>query len=169
MKKVLPKDILKELITELNSTPLASSKQIEEMRKRMPGLAYVNVPDKKISRDVDFVHYPFTNSKLNKLLEGITGMNAEYLLSIHTITSTKGAEVYPHRDTLSAVSLSLILEDEFEGGDFYLNNDYIDLKRAGDYLIFNGHTTSHKVTPISKGSRKVLVAFYKPKASSNIL
>jgi len=169
MKKVLPKGIFNELTNELDNTPLATSEQIQEMYKHMPGLAKVNVPRYKISRDVDLVHYPFTNSKLNTLLESITGMKAENLLSIHTITTTVGAEVYPHKDTCSAVSLSLILDDEFEGGDFYLNSDYVDIKKAGDYLIFNGHINSHKVTPITEGSRKVLIAFYKPKASPNIL
>ena len=82
MKKVLSKDILNELTNELDNTPLATSEQIQEMYKHMPGLAKVNVPRYKISRDVDLVHYPFTNSKLNTLLEGITGMKAENLLSI---------------------------------------------------------------------------------------
>ena len=102
-------------------------------------------------------------------MESLTGRNAKDLLSIHTITTFKGAEVYPHKDTSSAISLSLILEDKFKGGDFYLNNNYVDIKKAGDYLVFNGRKDSHKVTPITEGSRKVLIAFYKPNAPLNIL
>lgn len=169
MKKVLSKKNFKRFVDELYSTPLATLEQIEERYKHVPGLTRINNPKYKISKDIDLVHYPTTNSKLNILLESLTGRNAKDLLSIHTITTFKGAEVYPHKDTSSAISLSLILEDKFKGGDFYLNNNYVDIKKAGDYLVFNGRKDSHKVTPITEGSRKVLIAFYKPNAPLNIL
>jgi predicted 2-oxoglutarate/Fe(II)-dependent dioxygenase YbiX len=55
----------------------------------------------------------------------------------------------------------LLLNDEFEGGEFYLDNKPIKFKK-GDLLEFDGHLL-HEVKEITKGYREVLVIFSKKK------
>lgn len=62
------------------------------------------------------------------------------------------------------LSISVLLNDEFEGGDFIINNGNqqkalpINLKK-GDAIIFPSFI-SHKVSKITNGTRKSLVAWY---------
>ena len=53
-----------------------------------------------------------------------------------------------------------VLEDNFEGGDFYLNKELIDFKKRGDVAYYEGWSSHHSISKITKGNRKVLVLWY---------
>ena len=53
-----------------------------------------------------------------------------------------------------------MLEDDFEGGDFYLRGELTNFKKRGQVAYYMGMDAPHRVTKILKGSRKVLVVWY---------
>jgi predicted 2-oxoglutarate/Fe(II)-dependent dioxygenase YbiX len=55
-----------------------------------------------------------------------------------------------------------MLEDKFEGGDVYLENELQDFKKRGDVIFFNGGKQLHEVKEITKGKRKILSIWTKP-------
>ena len=65
----------------------------------------------------------------------------------------------------SDIKLTAILNlstEEYEGGDFYMNmgKEFIvpEIKKPGNLIIFPSYLL-HKVTPVTKGSRKTLTAW----------
>lgn len=62
-------------------------------------------------------------------------------------------------DDTRKLSLSLLLNDEFEGGDFELNwaGNKVDLKK-GQLIVFPS-VLMHRVKPVMKGVRKSLVVW----------
>lgn len=65
---------------------------------------------------------------------------------------------YPHQHRKFA--LSLILNDDYEGGELYLPEYDISLKpKANTAIVFPGICT-HQVNPIISGSRKTIITFF---------
>ena len=54
----------------------------------------------------------------------------------------------------------MLLNDNFEGGEFYLDNIHIPLK-LGEMIEFDANLL-HRVSPIISGNREVLVAWVLP-------
>jgi hypothetical protein len=104
------------------------------------------------------------NEKLLNLLHKYIRINdeSEYISNVHYIKYIVGEGAKPHTDnSISDKSYILLLNDEFEGGEFYLDNKPIKFKK-GDLLEFDGHLL-HEVKEITKGYREVLVIFSKKK------
>jgi len=53
-----------------------------------------------------------------------------------------------------------MLEDNFEGGDFYLRGELTEFRERGQVAYYMGMDAPHSVSEITKGSRKVLVVWY---------
>ncbi len=86
----------------------------------------------------------------------------ECITSIHYINYKKGEGAKEHSDIgASNKTFIFILNDEFEGGEFHLDKNYVPLVK-GDIIAFNG-SQLHLVKPIKKGNREVLVVFLKNK------
>ena len=105
------------------------------------------------------------NKKLLTLLNKYIQMNdeSEYISNVHHIKYIVGEGAKPHTDdSISDKSYILLLNDEFEGGEFYLDNRHIKFEK-GDLLEFKGHLL-HEVKEITKGYREVLVIFSKKKS-----
>jgi len=115
--------------------------------------------------DTECEYYDITNEDTNKKLASILGIENATPISLHTLTYRQGAEMKRHRDTNSADTFVIMLEDDFEGGVFYLNEEPTQLKKRGDAARYHGHTNFHSVTPITKGTRKVLIVWYANKES----
>lgn len=118
-----------------------------------------------ISPNTEHEYYDITNEDTNKKLASILGIENATPISLHTMTYRQGAEMKRHRDTNSADTFVIMLEDDFEGGVFYLNEEPTQLKKRGDAARYHGHTNFHSVTPITKGTRKVLIVWYANKES----
>ena len=65
----------------------------------------------------------------------------------------KGDKCLPHVDP-TKYTICIALNDDFEGGDFYVDNQVVKLK-TGDGVIFPGHA-KHKLSELSSGSRMSL-------------
>ena len=169
MKKVLSKELLSELKTELSNTSFATVQEINTRHDKTPGLARINNEKYKITYNVGMDHYSLDNNKLNKILKKISGRASKYLISIHTVESITGSETYPHYDTNSGLSLSILLEDNFEGANLIVDGKNIDLVNEGDYTLFEGHKVNHYVTPVTSGRRKVLVLFYEYERATKLI
>ena len=169
MKKVLSKELLTELKNELKNTSLANGDEIDVRQNKVPGLGRINNERYKISYNIVMDHYSLANDKLNDILYKISGRDPELLISIHTIESITGSEAYPHFDTNSGLSLSILLEDGFEGADLFVGGKNANLVNEGDYVSFKGYNTKHYVTPVTSGSRKVLILFYSHERVSKLL
>jgi hypothetical protein len=86
----------------------------------------------------------------------------EYVSNIHYIKYILGEEAKPHTDDyISDKTFIILLNDNFEGGEFYLNKKLVPLKK-GDLLKFDS-LQLHEVKKIRKGTREVLVIFVKKK------
>ena len=84
----------------------------------------------------------------------------EFISNIHYINYQEGEEGKGHVDTHSSIRTYIILlSDEFEGGEFYINSKNLKLE-LGDVLEFNADLF-HGVRKIKKGSREVLVIWIK--------
>ena len=75
---------------------------------------------------------------------------------MHYINYKIGEEAKEHVDTGSSIRTYItILNNNFKGGEFYLDNIHIPLK-LGEMIEFDADLL-HKVTPILSGNREVLV------------
>lgn len=104
------------------------------------------------------------NKKLLTLLQKYIQLDdeSEYISNVHHIRYVVGEGAKPHTDhSISDKSYILLLNDGFEGGEFYLDNKHIKFEK-GDLLEFQGHLL-HEVKEIKKGYREVLVIFSKKK------
>ncbi len=115
--------------------------------------------------NIEIEYYSTTNEDLNKALSDILGIENIIPITIHTFNYNVGAYSNRHRDTNSADTFVIILEDEYEGGDFYLNDELTQFRNRGDVARYNGSVSPHEVTPITKGTRTVLVVWYPRKES----
>jgi hypothetical protein len=85
----------------------------------------------------------------------------EYISNMHYINYKIGEEAKEHVDTGSSIRTYIILlNDNFEGGEFYLDNTHINLK-LGEIIEFDANLL-HKVTPIISGNREVIAIWVLP-------
>jgi len=119
----------------------------------------------RITPNTEHEYYDITNDDTNKKLANILGIENTTPITIHTLIYNQGAVLKKHRDTNSADTFVIILEDNFEGGVFYLNEQPTKFKKRGDVARYHGDIDFHSLTPITKGTRKVLVVWYPKKES----
>ena len=87
------------------------------------------------------------------------------LYKICSYDSETNGRFEAHRDTPyprqhRKFALSLILNDDYEGGEFLLPEYNISLKpKANTAIVFPG-ICAHKVNPIISGSRKTIITFF---------
>lgn len=82
----------------------------------------------------------------------------EYISNVHYINYGVGERANPHIDYPASIATFLILlSDDFEGGEFYLNNEHIPFQK-GEILEFDANII-HEVKPVLKGNREVLVTW----------
>ena len=85
----------------------------------------------------------------------------EYISNIHYINYNIGEEAKEHYDIgVSIRTYVILLNNNFTGGDFYLNNIHIPLK-LGQIIEFDANLL-HKVTPILSGNREVIAIWILP-------
>jgi len=112
--------------------------------------------------------YPVDNNELNKLLSHIINIDSNTPLTIHDVTYTVGGMAPYHKDKDSHETYVIMLEDNFEGGDFYLNGELTNFKKRGQIIKYVGCHEPHSVSTITRGRRRVLVMWYTKPPSSLI-
>jgi|13_taG_2_1085334.scaffolds.fasta_scaffold34496_2 hypothetical protein len=157
----LSKDIFDTLVLELEKTPKVTESEFNKRATSVPEFARVKNKTSKILATSELIHYSTRNENLNKIISDITKRKTSDILSLHTIESLQNSETKPHVDTLSDLTLNILLKDEFEGGKFYLNGElYNNLTKKGDYVMYKGNEETHAVTIIKAGVRKTLIVWY---------
>ena len=101
------------------------------------------------------------NKQLTDIVKKYITVNSdEYISNIHYINYKTGEEGKRHVDSgASEKTFIILLNDDFEGGEFYLKREPIPFKK-GEILQFNGNHY-HEIKPITKGNREVLVIWLK--------
>ena len=95
-----------------------------------------------------------------------TGITTEDTGYIHLFYSGKQKGEYKehvdHADMYPRVlSCSIILNDEYEGGDFaFFNKEFIVEKKSGSAVVFpSNFCFPHSITPVSKGDRHSIITW----------
>ena len=84
----------------------------------------------------------------------------EYISNIHYINYGVGEKAKPHVDTGASIrTFIMLLSNDFEGGDFYLEENKIDFQ-VGEIIEFDA-TLLHEVKTVTRGNREVLVVWLK--------
>lgn len=158
MKKINEKDI--QLLEKLlENTELAKEPQMESLQKLAPGL----VGYSKYTGDIKPVHVDFYsryNKELNKELSRVLDIDDLNPLTVHTVNYEVGGEVLEHIDANSFNTFVIMLDDNYEGGDFYIEDELIEFHKRGEVAQYVGWQKRHRVSPVTKGTRKVLVMWY---------
>lgn len=103
------------------------------------------------------------NKELVDIVKKYININetTEYISNMHYINYKIGEEAKQHVDTGSSIRTYIILlNDNFKGGEFYLDNIHIPLK-LGEIIEFDANLL-HKVTPIISGNREVIAIWILP-------
>lgn len=157
----LSKQEFEKLITELSVTPLSTQEEIDFRASIEKEFSAVQNNVSKTLLGSKLIHYSTKNEKLNSIIKNLTNEETDNIIAFHTIESHPPAETKPHVDLRSYLTMNILLEDDFEGGDFYLNNKKYDgLKEKGEYILYKGNKEIHSVSKITKGIRKSLIVWY---------
>lgn len=157
----LSKKEFNKLLTELYNTPISTQREINSRASIVKEFTSVQEGTTEILLGSKLIHYSTKNEKLNKIIKGLTNKETKDIIALHTIESVPPCETKSHTDSHSVCTLNVLLEDDFEGGEFYLNNKkYNELKEKGDYVVYDGGKERHAVSKITKGVRKSLIVWY---------
>ena len=156
IKDTLSEKELNIILEQLDTTKLLTGEELNPFKKAHPYI--LNGGDLKPNT---FTIYNTKNKSLNNWLINKFSKN-ELVESIYTMKYGINSYSGKHRDYLRKVCIILI-NDDFDGGRFLIEDIDINLSNLGDYVILDGQKYEHEVTKITRGLRKVLVIFFKPK------
>jgi len=92
------------------------------------------------------------NTELNKTIFNIKNKNLMWL----QMTEYKDNRwLRRHIDGAHNKTATLILSENFIGGQTYINDKVVDLKK-GDVVVFNGDYQYHEIKPVTSGIRYAL-------------
>jgi hypothetical protein len=158
----LEQDIVTLLEEFLDIVPKAEQKQMERLERLAPGLVHFDrFTEASNETNIDF--YSVENESLNVALSAALGIDRHDPITIHRVNYNIGGQALEHKDENSLHTYVIMLEDDFEGGDFYLRGELTNFKKRGQVAYYMGMDAPHRVTKILKGSRKVLVVWYADK------
>ena len=157
------------LIQELKNTNILNEEELKYVKSAHPQLYYttINKKDEGVSlfTEKSFI-YSLQNKNLNEFICEKFEEPLENLYMIHRLLYGVSGYARAHKDRFTThKTISLILSDEFTGGDMYINDEKIDLNKNGEYVVFNGGKDLHEVKPILTGIRDVLIVWFSKKNS----
>lgn len=114
------------------------------------------------------------NKELINFINTKTKFSFEEVTSLHYIEYKVGTSLAKHKDEVmlniknhqGSVSVVFLLAMCEEGGQFLLEDKNVVFNRPGQYISFDGEQTYHEVTEVKKGTREVLVLWYKPQCNN---
>lgn len=112
--------------------------------------------------------YSLTNTELKEFVSNIIGQDSNKVSAIHTLTYYEGDFAANHTDP-SDYTFTVILEDNFDGGEYYFKGKEHPMKRNGDYVTHRGKVDFHEVKKVTRGTRKCLVVWWKGVDSKTLL
>lgn len=157
------------LKTELDNTPIMSDNELKYVKLAHPQLYYTtkNIKNESVALYTEKSYvYHLTNEKLNKFICDKFDEPIKNLYMMHRLFYGKGGFAKKHRDRFTThKTISIIMNDEFTGGDMYINNKLVNMNKQGEYVSFNGSTDEHEITEITNGVRDVLIVWFSKKQS----
>lgn len=149
------------LIKELSNTPLCTQEEIDIRARGYKHFLVIQKNDSHALIGSELIHYSTKNKKLNEIVNKLTNRETKDIVALHTIEMNPPCETKSHIDLISYLTLNILLEDNFEGGDFYLNGKKTEgMRSKGEYIMYNGGKEQHAVSQITKGTRKSLIVWY---------
>ena len=149
---------LKILLDLISKASFAENSEFAKVLSTTDGVyeGYIGKQIKPLSLD---------NTELVEVLCNLVDEKPKNMSTLHLVDYYKGYSVVPHKDA-STLTLVIITEDNFEGGEFYLNNKIVSqFRKKGQYLTYNGESTLHEIKEITEGHRQTIACwFYKDKA-----
>jgi hypothetical protein len=107
----------------------------------------------------DIFYCDLTNNILvDTISKYITLEKDEIIYSLHYIKYESGYFAKKHLDIKSSKTYLIMLNDNFEGGQLYVNEELIDFKK-GDMVTFDGKTEYHEVKEITSGCREIMAVW----------
>ena len=162
------------LLNELSSASLMNKDEIKYIEKAHPQLYYTM--EGKRENGVSLLTeksymYSLNNYNLKKFLSDKFNEDIDDVYSIHKLIYGVGGEAKKHRDRFTThKTVSIILSDNFKGGDMYINDEFVEMNSLGDYVVFDGAKDLHEIKEITDGQREVLIIWFsKKQAKFNLI
>ena len=157
IKNILSNKEFSFLLEQLNQTKILTLEEAkEEWKDTHP---YILNNGSGLNPSI-FQVYNTKNETLNNWLSDKFSKN-NVVESLYTMEYGEGDFSSKHKDLLRNVTI-ILLTDDFDGGNFLIEDIDIGLSKLGEYIMLDGHKHNHEVTKITRGTRKVLVIFFKP-------
>jgi len=163
----LTKDEFDFLMNELNSATLMDDNEIKYIQKAHPQL-YYTIEGKRGDGVALFTEksymYSLNNINLKRYLCDKFNEDIENVYSIHKLIYGVGGKANKHKDRFTThKTVSIILSDNFDGGEMFINDKLVEMNSLGNYIIFNGSKDLHEVKEITNGIREVLIIWFSKK------
>ena len=153
----LTEEQLTELISYIDESTLIDDEDREIQKQKQSALYYSN---RFVASTHETWHYKRIKNKLTDFIGNLTNRNVEDMTALHKLKYYTGGGNKPHTD-ISDYTIVIILKSDCKGGQLILNDiPQLDFNQTGDYIMYNGGLERHSVTPITEGTREVLVAWY---------
>jgi hypothetical protein len=157
------------LQNELIKTPIMGEEELRYIKSAHDWM-YYTTHNIKIEGNVlhteSCLFYNLNNNKLNNFLCEKFNEPLNNLYTMHRLVYGVGGKCERHMDRFTThKTVSIILSEEFEGGDMYINDEKVEMNSKGDYICFNGGKDFHEVKEITYGKRDVLVIWFSKKQS----
>ena len=162
------------LMLELENTAIMTDNDISYIKSVHPSLYNASINLKTDTNTILFTEsciiYNLQNKKLNQFLCNKFEEPIENLYEIHRLIYGTGGHAKKHRDKSTTFkTISIVLSDDFTGGDMYLNDEFVPLNKCGEYVKFNGGKDLHEVKEVTSGNREVLVVWFSKNKSKPTL
>lgn len=144
------------LLEQLHATEVLQGEKLNQLKETHPYLL-----NKVILRPNHFVVYSLENKKLNEWLSNNFSPK-QIVESLYTMDYDVGSYSVKHQDYFRKVAI-VLLNNDFDGGRFLIEDEDVNLTEMGEYVILDGHKYYHEITEITRGLRRVLVMFFKNK------
>jgi hypothetical protein len=158
---------------ELENTPIMTDDDMSYIKTVHPLLydASMNFETKYTTIFTEScVIYNLQNEKLNQFICNKFDEPIENLYEMHRLTYGTGGYSKRHRDkSTTHKTISIILSDDFTGGDMYLNDEFVSLNKCGEYVKFNGGKNFHEIKEVTSGIREVLIVWFSKNKSKSTL
>ena len=165
-KDLISKDLCEKIIEKSSTGTFLSSSIGDNNFKKEYRKCYEKKLDKQFDKDI----FNVVDSILKKYKEihpnFTTGLTTEDTGYVHLLYkgNQKGEykEHVDHADQFPRVlSCSIILNDNYRGGDFaFFNKEYIVEKKTGSVVVFpSNFCFPHAITPVSNGDRHSIITW----------
>lgn len=156
------------LMEELDKTPPMNHEEIRYVKSAHPQL-YSTYSNENVEGRALFTEsgkmYSLRNSELNKKICDLFDPGNNNIYSIHRLIYGQGGLAKRHKDRFTTYkTVSLILSDNFTGGEMYINDQKVEMSRSGEYVIFDGGKDFHEIKEVTTGKREVLIIWFSKKS-----